>query len=163
MCHCGCWPPTPPREFRVKSRSETLCALANWQDRSSDSQEFSGADSMSPILVSLTSRKTLESFMVIIVWGDEQKLHETSGKFLQKMCAWLYVFSLHRITYILTIPPASLKQFLRAIWGAVSQAAVLILPPVKLNSQLSSAFFLVDRSDSNETENKNNTRENHET
>ena len=48
-----------------------------------------------------------------------------------------------KITYILTFPPASLEQFLRAIWDAVSQAAVLILPQIKLNSQLSRcAFFL---------------------
>ena len=40
---------------------------------------------------------------------------------------------------------ASLEQYLRAIWGAASQAAVVILPQIKLNSQLSSCFsFLVD-------------------
>ena len=42
-----------------------------------------------------------------------------------------------KITCILTFPPASLEQFLRAIWEAVSQAIVLILPQIKLNSQLS--------------------------
>ena len=35
------------------------------------------------------------------------------------------------ITYILTLPPASPDQFIGAIWGAVSQVAVLILPPNK--------------------------------
>ena len=40
-------------------------------------------------------------------------------------------------------PPASLDQFLRAIWGAVSWAIVLILPQINLNLQLSHyAFFL---------------------
>ena len=36
-----------------------------------------------------------------------------------------------------SLPAASLEQFLRAIWGTVSQTAALILPAIKLNSQLS--------------------------
>ena len=39
--------------------------------------------------------------------------------------------SFTEITHILRFPAASLKQFLRAIWGAVSQASVLTLPPNK--------------------------------
>ena len=38
-------------------------------------------------------------------------------------------------------PTAALEQSLRAIWDAASKAAVLILPQIKLNSQLSSSFF----------------------
>lgn len=47
------------------------------------------------------------------------------------------------ITCVLTIPPLSLERFLRALRNAPSQAMVLILPPVKLNSQRLShcAFF----------------------
>ena len=42
-------------------------------------------------------------------------------------------------------PTAALEQSLRAIWDAASWAAVLILPQIKLNSQLSSCTsFLVD-------------------
>ena len=42
-------------------------------------------------------------------------------------------------------PPPALEQSLRALWDAASRAAVLILPQIKLNSQLSScASFLVD-------------------
>ena len=38
----------------------------------------------------------------------------------------------------------ALEQSLRAIWGVASWAAILILPQIKLNSQLSScAFFFV--------------------
>ena len=37
--------------------------------------------------------------------------------------------------------PASLEQSLRAIWGAVSQVVVLILPQIKLNLQLSHYAF----------------------
>ena len=41
-------------------------------------------------------------------------------------------------------PTAALEQFLRAIWVATSLTAVLILPQIKLNSQLSSctSFFI---------------------
>ena len=42
-------------------------------------------------------------------------------------------------------PTAALEQSLRAIWDAASRAAVLILPQIKLNSQLSSCTsFFVD-------------------
>ena len=37
--------------------------------------------------------------------------------------------------------PASLEQFLTALWGAVFQAAVLILPQIKLNLQSSCCAF----------------------
>ena len=50
-----------------------------------------------------------------------------------------------KIIYILSFPSTSLEEFLRAIWGAVSQAAVLILPQIKLNPQLlHCAFFSVE-------------------
>ena len=40
-------------------------------------------------------------------------------------------------------PPASLEQFLRTNWGAVSQAAVLVLPQIKLNLQLSNCVYFL--------------------
>ena len=72
--------------------------------------------------------------MVMIISCNQQKLHKTSRNFLQKK----YVvdcmdFPFTKITYILSLPLTSLEQFLRAIIGAVSQAAVLILPQLKLN------------------------------
>ena len=42
---------------------------------------------------------------------------------------WAHPFT--KITCILTLPLASLEQFLRAIWGAVSWAAVLLLPKIQ--------------------------------
>ena len=47
-----------------------------------------------------------------------------------------------KITYILTSPTTSL-EFHRAIWNAVSQAIVLILPQIKFNSQLSCCTFFL--------------------
>ena len=43
-----------------------------------------------------------------------------------------------------TSPATSLEQFLKAIWCAVSQSAVLILPQINLNSQLSRCAFKFD-------------------
>ena len=49
--------------------------------------------------------------------------------------------SFTKIKHILTFHPTSLEQFLRAIWGAVSQTTVLIVPQTT-NLQLSLfAFF----------------------
>ena len=50
-------------------------------------------------------------------------------------------------TIFLVFPPTSLELFLRAIWDAVSWAAVLILPQIKLNLKLSCfAFFFFFKS-----------------
>ena len=46
-----------------------------------------------------------------------------------------------KITSILPFPTTSLEQSLRAIWSAVSWAAVLILPQIQLNLQLSHCAF----------------------
>ena len=76
------------KEFRVESRNQALCAPENWQDGSLDSQIFSGADFMSPVLIRKyrykISRKTLKSFMVIIVPRDQQKSHNASRNFYKK-------------------------------------------------------------------------------
>ena len=54
--------------------------------------------------------------------------------------------SFTKIINVLTFSSTSSEQYLRAIWNSVSHTIVLILLPIKLNSQLSScAFFrLVD-------------------
>ena len=46
-----------------------------------------------------------------------------------------------KITYILSLPLTSLEQFLRARWGAVSWASILILPQIKLNLKSSHCAF----------------------
>ena len=53
--------------------------------------------------------------------------------------------SLHQNLIYWISPIATLEKSLRAIWDAASQAVVLILPQIKLNSQFSSrTSFLVD-------------------
>ena len=50
-----------------------------------------------------------------------------------------------KITYILSVPTTSLERFLRAIWGAVSWTAILILPQTNLNSQPSHCTYFFSR------------------
>ena len=85
---------------------------------------------MSSILYVLVSRKTLKSFLVLTAPCDQQK---TSAKIYVLDCMYS---PFTKVTHILTFSPASLEQFLRAICDAVSWAAVLILPQMKLDLQL---------------------------
>ena len=100
----------------------------NWQNRSSDrySQELI---LWARFLYLLLSRKALKPFW----WW----LFLMTGRNLQKICAWLHVFPLHQNHINTDTTPTSLEQFLRAIWGAISQAIVLTLPPIKYNPKLS--------------------------
>ena len=64
----------------------------------------------------------------------------TSSNPLPNVCLTVYTFPPE--SYItLTSPPTSLDQFLRAILHAFSQPIVLILPQIKLTSQLSHCVF----------------------
>ena len=64
---------------------------------------------------------------------------------LQKVNARLCELSLHQNHIYWPSPSSSLEQFVRASRDAVSQAAVLILPQMKFNSQLTHCvYFLVN-------------------
>ena len=129
---------TPGKELRVESRNEVL--YAQGETGRTGLQRlffFPGANFMSSILCVLVSRKTLKSFSVLTAPCDQQK---TSAKNYVLDCMYS---PFTKITHILTFSPASLEQFLRAISDAVSWAAVLILPPVKLNLQLSHCVFFL--------------------
>ena len=65
------------------------------------------------------------------------KLHENSRNFLKNYVLDCRSSPFTKITYILTFLLASLEQFLRALWGAVSWAAVFTLPQTKFNLQIS--------------------------
>ena len=57
------------------------------------------------------------------------------------MCAWLHVPPSLKSYIILTFPPTSLEQFLRAIRDAVSQAIVFILSQYNLTHTLTLGIF----------------------
>ena len=71
-----------------------------------------------------------------------RKLHESSRKLLEEYVLDSSMYPpFTRITCILAFPPASLELFLKAIWGAVSWAAVLIWPQFKHSQLLHCDFF----------------------
>ena len=56
---------------------------------------------------------------------------------LYNLSLYLYIIFISLIfTYIPSFLPTSLEQFLNAIWNAVSQAVVPILPQTKCDLQL---------------------------
>ena len=113
-----------------------LCLGKNWQDRSSD-RYFQELILWAQFLYLPVSRKALTSFTVMTVPHDQQKLLKTSRNLQEKYVPNCMYSPFSKISYILTLPPASFEQFLKAIWRAVSWVAVLILPQMKLNAQLS--------------------------
>ena len=95
----------------------------------------------------LISRKPLKSFMVTLFLVTSEDFTRLAEAFWKK-CFMAWISPSPKITYILTFSPASLEQFLRAIWGADSRAAVSSLPQIKLNFQLSHTAFFSFRSTS---------------
>ena len=131
LCCCSCWPSTPT-ERSSGWRNEALCAGGEGETGRSGLQivrYFQEPILYTQFLYLLICRKALKSFMETIVSCDQQKasrgLRQLSGK-----CLLDCIYSpFPKITYILTFPATSLEQFL---WGSVSWAAVLMLPPNKI-------------------------------
>ena len=121
---------TSPKESGVESRVHTspLCL----SDKSSD-KYFHNPILWAQFLYFSIARKTLKSVTVRWLFLWLAKLHKNSRNLLEKIYAWLYTFHLHQNHLCTDLPLASLEQLFRAIWNAVSQAAVLILPQRKLN------------------------------
>ena len=118
---------TPWNKIRVESRSEALCVEAETDRAGLQTVRYSWELILwAQFLYFLISRKALKSFMVATA----------PCGFCQKYVFDCMYSSFTKITYILTLTPTSLEQFLRAIWGAISQAIVLILPHINLNLKL---------------------------
>ena len=121
---------TPWREFRVENRNEALHVPGLQIARRFQSWSYEP----NPCIFSY-----LEKYQIPSWW--HQLLVTSRKPFVKCLTAWTPPSpESHLLTS--SPPPTSLKQFLRAVWGAVSQAAVLILLQIKLNSQfLHCAFF----------------------
>ena len=130
LCCCSCRLSTLPAGvsgWRV--RHSVL--QGNWWNRSLDTDTFrTGFHAPSPCISSLISRKALNPFMV--TW-----LLMTSRKPFVKQVLDCPELPLHQNLIYWPYPTASLEQCLRAIWGAIFRAAILIWPQIKCNSQLS--------------------------
>ena len=119
---------TPGGEFRVES--EALCAPGKLTNRSSGRyfQEWFHDPN-------LCISSYLENHYFLSWW---HQLLMTSRKPFTKKVLNCTELPLHQNLIGWTSPTPFLGQTLRAIWGAtVSRAAVLILPQMKLNCQLS--------------------------
>ena len=135
-CCCGYWPSTSPERVQGGVRHSVLQGI--WWDRSLDSWMFLGTDVMISILASPLSREALNPFMVL------HQIFMTNKKTFCKMSASWYWTPPSPKPYKLTFPHYCFGAVSQR-WDAASRAAVLIVPQIKLNSQLSSCTsFLVD-------------------
>ena len=127
----------------MESRNEALCTGVGVGTGKTGLQivsYFQELIFMSPILISPHIEKNTK-----ILPGDDCSLWlaETFCKKYVLDCTYS-IFTKSPMSWP---SPASLEQFLKGIWGAISQAAVPILPQIKLNAQHSHCtFFEVKRS-----------------
>lgn len=70
-----------------------------------------------------------------------RKLPQTGRNLLEKYVLGGMYLHFPKISNILPFPSASLEQFLRTVWGAVSWVAVLILLQIKLATLMWGIFF----------------------
>ena len=132
---------TPWKEFRVEIRNEALGALRKTGGTGLQRvRYFQELILWAQFLHLLISRKhyTFSSWWHLLL-VTSSNLHKT---FCKNMCLIVCILPSPKSHIYWPSPPTSLEQFLRAIRNAVSQAAVLILPQIKLNSQLSHCAFL---------------------
>ena len=142
MCCCSCWPPAPLEGAQDgEQKWGTLCSLKPGRTGLQIVRYSQELIFWAQFLYVLVSRKALKSFMVMTVSHDRQKRHETSRNFLKNKHAWLHVLPLHQNCMYTVLLLLSLEQSLRAVWGAVSWAAVLILPQIKLLTHDSDVRF----------------------
>ena len=134
-CCYSCWPSIIPEGVQGGVRHSVLQGI-RW-DGILDSWMFLGTNFMVWIIASPHIQRSTKS-----LHGDIRSSWLT--KPFCKMSASLHWNPPSPKLYISTFPPV-VGSSLRAIWDAASWAAVLILPQIKLNSQLSSctSFFLV--------------------
>lgn len=117
----------------IQSGERGTLLQGNWWNRSLDSQIFSGTDFMIPFLHLFISKRSLNPFVVTSAPCDYQEN-------FCRVSAWLHWPPPSPKSYLLTFPTTSLEKSLRAIWGAVSQAAVFILSQIKLKSHVVHLF-----------------------
>ena len=145
MCCFSCWPSTPPEW--VQGGEQKWGILCSGKPAGQVFRELDIFRSWfyEPFLVSppiLKSTKILPGDNCRSFTGPAKTFYKKKKKNVSD-CRYS---PFTKITYIRSFPPASLEQFLRAVWGAVSWAAVLIWPQIKFNPQLSCwASFSVNR------------------
>ena len=153
ICH-GCLPSTsaritshatavadlqhPLKEFRVDSRNEALCVSGNWQGQVLlIVRYFQKLSLWASCLIFLIPQKALKSFISwkALKWSfimTSRSFTKPTEAFYKKYVLDCMYSPFTKVTYMLSVPPASLELFFRAIWGALLQTRVLILRQIKL-------------------------------
>ena len=110
-----------------------------WWDRSLDSWMVLGTYFIISILASPHILRSIKS-----LHGDIRPSSLTKNPFVNWVLHGIEL-PLHQNLIYWPSPTAALEQSVRVIWDASSQTAVLMLPQIKLNSQVSSCTsFLVN-------------------
>ena len=148
MCCCSCWFSAPSeRSSGWKAGKEARCARG--KTSRTGLQIVTHLQELilwAKSFYLLISRKALKFLMVTTVSWLAESFTWLAETFWKNMFDCMYA-PITKITYMLSFPAASLEQCLNAIGGAVSQAAVLILPQIKLSSQLSGCASIFSRQD----------------
>ena len=124
---------TPWKEFRVESRNGALCALGKLAGQVFRGLGIFRSQIYEPIshISSYLEKQWNPPWWPLLLMTSHEPAddpHPSSHP--------------HHHNHILTsLPPTSLEQFLRAIWGAVSLTIVIILPQIKFNPQFSHCAF----------------------
>ena len=137
MCCCSCWFSAPSeRSSGWKARKEVHCARGKTSRTGLQIDIFrSWFYEPNPFISSYLEKHSNSSWWQLSVSWLAESFTWLAETFWKNMFDCMYA-PITKITYMLSFPAASLEQCLNAIGGAVSQAAVLILPQIKLNSQL---------------------------
>ena len=139
---CSYWCSTPPEGVPCgKQEWGTLCSGKTGRTGLQIVKQPQELILWAQFLYLLISRKTLKFFMVTIVSHNSQTFHETSRNFLQKeMC--LNTCTPFLPNHIYTVLPLYLfRSVSHRYLRSDSQIAILILPQIKFNLQLSHCVF----------------------
>ena len=146
MCCFTCWPSTLPEWVQGGEQKRGILCSGKPAGQVFRELDIFRSWFYEPILISPPILKSTK-----ILHGDNCRSFTRPAETVSKiiiiiMCFWLQVLPLYQNHIYLLLPPRLLEQFLRAIRGAVSWAAVLMWPQMKFNSQLSCwASFSVNR------------------
>ena len=139
MCCCSCWPSTPPERSSGWKAEMRHSVLGGKTGRTSLQivRYFQEPILWAQFWYLLICIKALKSFMVMTVPHDQKSFRKLVESFWKNIGLIAYILPSPKSHIHWPFSSVSLEKFRRAIIGVVFQAAVLILPQMKLNCQLS--------------------------
>ena len=145
MCCCSCWFLTTP-ERSLEWRSEKRpCVLGTWASGGGTDRTGLQTNIFKSWFYEPNSCISSYQKSTKVLHGDICSLW-LAETFWKKYVLDCMDSPFTKITCILTFSPASLEQFLRAVWGVISLAAALISLPMKHASLTLCSFFKLSSS-----------------